>query len=175
MDQKVTAENERENNDKDTMGTIASESPANNLPINIPAEQMIKFLSRYKNLNIKSTNRNEVAAKSPCKRLKLSTKKVEQQNNHSSTINNSLRQLPHLIGSFDDYLESDRIVQSNRFRDARQPLEESRNKDLYRHNIFSSSSKYCRKNEQNRSFSVMRTIQDVDKEGLEESSNDDPN
>ena len=106
------------------MGTIASEWPANTLPINIPAEQMIKFLSRYKNLKKKSTNRNETAAKSPCKRLKLSVKKVAHMRSQSSTIIN---------------------------------------KDLYRHKIFSSSSKYCQK------------IQEVDKEELEESSNDDPN
>ena len=128
------------------MGTIASEWPANTLPINIPAEQMIKFLSRYKNLKKKSTNRNETAAKSPCKRLKLSVKKVANMRSQISTINNSFMQTPRRIGSFDNYLESDRIVQSSRFRDASQPLEVSHNKDLYRHNIFSSSSKYCRKN-----------------------------
>ena len=94
------------------MGTIASERPANTLRTNIEdieeGAKMIKFLKK----------------KSPCKRLKLSSKKVAHMRSQSSTIIN---------------------------------------KDLYRHKIFSSSSKYCQK------------IQEVDKEELEESSNDDPN
>ena len=68
------------------MGTILSESPIKNPSIDIPPEQMLKFLSRYKNLR---SNATEIAAKSPCKRLKLSIRKVPRTRNKSATNDNS--------------------------------------------------------------------------------------
>jgi hypothetical protein len=58
-----------------------------------------------------------MAAKSPCKRLKLSIKKVPRARYNSTIIDNSCAYggqasllTPKRIGLFEDYLESERVV-----------------------------------------------------------------